>query len=142
MRFVTESCQEHGIAITHVATSFLKLLHQYHWPGNLRELSNQIRRAVLLSRNGLLSADALSTTFVDAARSGKARSENAAEASSRTTGHLNEQLTKSEREILVEALRANNNNRSATAQALGISRVGFYKRMRRVGLMPPLDKQE
>jgi DNA-binding NtrC family response regulator len=140
MKFVAESCKEHGKTITHVASSFLKLLRQYDWPGNLRELSNQIRRAVLLSKNGLLSVDALSDAFLDAARNQKPRSGSGVELNGQSNGHLSHQLSKSEREILVEALRANNNNRSATARALGISRVGFYKRMRRVGLMPPLEK--
>ena len=58
------------------------------------------------------------------------------------SGRLNQQLAKSEREILLDALRENNNNRSATARVLGISRVGLYKRMRRVGLMPPAQKKD
>lgn len=139
LKFVAESCAAHGKTITHVSSRFLKLLRQYHWPGNLRELSNQIRRAVLLSSNGLLSADALSESFVDAARSQQPASRGATDLNGRGSGHLNQQLAKSEREILLEALRAHNNNRSATARALGISRVGFYKRMRRVGLMPPTE---
>lgn len=139
MKFVADSCAEHGKTITHVSSKFLKFLRQYHWPGNLRELSNQIRRAVLLSSNGLLSTDALSESLRDAARSEQPASVDSVELNGRGPGRLNQQLAKSEREIMLEALRENNNNRSAAARALGISRVGFYKRMRRVGLMPPME---
>jgi len=137
MKLVADSCVEHGKTITHVSSKFMKFLLQYHWPGNLRELSNQIRRAVLLSSHGLLSTDGLSASLLDAARSKQPASVDTVELNGRGPGRLNQQLSKSEREILQEALRENNNNRSATARALGISRVGFYKRMRRVGLMPP-----
>lgn len=138
MKFVADSCAEHGKTITHVSSKFMKFLRQYHWPGNLRELSNQIRRAVLLSSNGLLSTDALSESLRNTARSQQPASVDTVELNGRGPGRLNQQLAKSEREIMQEALRQNNNNRSATARALGISRVGFYKRMRRIGLMPPI----
>ena len=142
MGFIEESCAKHGVDITHVTCGFLKFLHQYEWPGNLRELSNQVRRAVLLSRNGVISADSLSESLLDAARNGSARPLNGSVVNNGQSGRLNQQLAKSEREILLDALRENNNNRSATARVLGISRVGLYKRMRRVGLMPPAQKKD
>ena len=142
VKFVANSSKEHGIEIDRIDRMFLQLVRKYHWPGNLRELRNQIRRAVLLSQNGLLSADGLSPAMIEMAKDREESLENSGHTNGKNPGRISEQLARSEREILVEALRANNNNRSATARALGISRVGFYKRMRRVGLMPPIKKAD
>jgi transcriptional regulator with PAS, ATPase and Fis domain len=44
---------------------------------------------------------------------------------------LAEKVAANERAMLEKALQENNNNRTATAKALGISRVGLYKKMKR-----------
>ncbi|GIX03934.1 MAG: hypothetical protein KatS3mg113_0940 [Planctomycetaceae bacterium] len=48
---------------------------------------------------------------------------------------INEQVAQAERRLLLEALRRYDNNRTRTAQALGLSRVGLYKKMKRLGLI-------
>jgi transcriptional regulator with PAS, ATPase and Fis domain len=48
---------------------------------------------------------------------------------------LADRVADTERVMLLEALRANGNNRTKTARSLGISRVGLYKKMRRLGLL-------
>jgi transcriptional regulator of acetoin/glycerol metabolism len=46
-----------------------------------------------------------------------------------------EKMATSEREALEQALQAHNYNRTATATALGLSRVGLYKKMKKYGLL-------
>ena len=48
---------------------------------------------------------------------------------------LADQVAQSEHDLLIEALSANENNRTRTAKALGISRVGLYKKLRKHGLV-------
>jgi transcriptional regulator of acetoin/glycerol metabolism len=48
---------------------------------------------------------------------------------------LVERMASSEREALEQALKAHNYNRTATAIALGVSRVGLYKKMKKHGLL-------
>jgi transcriptional regulator of acetoin/glycerol metabolism len=48
---------------------------------------------------------------------------------------LVEKMASSEREALEQALKAHNYNRTATAIALGLSRVGLYKKMKKHGLL-------
>lgn len=43
-----------GKKITHIPQKVLDRLHEYHFPGNIRELENIIERAVILSRDGKL----------------------------------------------------------------------------------------
>ncbi|MDA1231961.1 MAG: sigma 54-interacting transcriptional regulator [Planctomycetota bacterium] len=63
MQFVRELCIEHSITIKSVDIAFLDALKKYSWPGNLRELKNHVRRAVLFSHDGLLTINELSRFF-------------------------------------------------------------------------------
>ena len=129
MQFVSELCKEHAIAIERVDIDFLQALRQYPWPGNLRELKNHVRRAVLFSHDGRLTINDLSHKVL---RSQFDSGEN--ESPGIDGWKLADRVAQSEREMLEVALRDNNNNRTQTARALGISRVGLYKKMRRLGL--------
>jgi DNA-binding NtrC family response regulator len=129
MQFVRELCAEHSITITRVDTAFLAALKKYSWPGNLRELKNHVRRAVLFSHDGLLTINELSHKVVRCQFA-----DDPAHLSNPEAWKLADRVAQSERGMLEDALRANNNNRTKTARALGISRVGLYKKMRRLGL--------
>ena len=100
-------------------------------PGNLRELKNHMQRAVLLSSEGRLTINDLSQCVVSA------QFEEAAEEERKATTEwsLSDRVARSEREMLEEALRANNYKRTATAKSLGLSRVGLYKKMRKYGML-------
>ncbi|WP_417848993.1 sigma 54-interacting transcriptional regulator [Thalassoglobus sp.] len=130
MQFVHECCLEHEIEIDSVDFDFLDVLRDYHWPGNIRELKNHIRRAVLFCENGKLTVNDLSPKLV---QSQFEPSPIAMELKQKTS--LAEQVAQNERELLVQALNANDNNRTKTAKALGISRVGLYKKLRKHGLV-------
>jgi len=130
MQFVRECCQQHNIEIQRVHVGFLSALKQYHWPGNIRELKNQIQRAVLFCENGELTACDLSPAILRQRNGvGNGHTESPMQWS------LADRVARSEREIIEEALRANGHKRTATARALGISRVGLYKKMKRFGML-------
>lgn len=131
LQFIGECSRRHNIKVTRVHREFLSALKRYQWPGNIREMKNQLQRSVLFCDRGALSVDHLSTSI--------AQTQGAVHLSN---GHspppswsLAEQVAKSERQILEEALRANGFKRTATARFLGITRVGLYKKMRRHGLL-------
>ena len=42
-----------------IADSSLKILMEYDWPGNIRELENTIERAIVISRDGIITPDLL-----------------------------------------------------------------------------------
>jgi DNA-binding NtrC family response regulator len=96
----------------------------------VRELKNHIRRAVLFCRNGELTPMDLAPTIA-IARS-RMDAVPSAELSPET---LTAKMACTEVEILEQALRENDYNRTATAQSLGISRVGLYKKMKKYGLL-------
>jgi DNA-binding NtrC family response regulator len=134
--FVEQFCVEHGVEIRRVHPDFLACLKAYRWPGNVRELKNHVRRAVLFCRSGVLTPEDLAREFrhglmdqaVDTSGSERPR------AAALRKQTLVEQVAESEREIVEQALRENNQNRTATARALGLSRVGLYKKMKKLGI--------
>ena len=130
LSFVKECCQEHEIEIHSVEQGFLDTLTQYKWPGNIRELKNHVRRAVLFAENGCLRASDLSTKITNAPFEDLGANQELDDSQSLAT-----QVARSEKDLLIQALRSNGNNRTQTAKALGISRVGLYKKLRRHGLI-------
>lgn len=135
--FVEEFCNAHQVLIRRVHPDFLACLKNYAWPGNVRELKNHVRRAVLFCRSGVLTPDELAPQFQRAWESSvsipvtptpvPAMVANGAQT-------LVEKMATNERDLLEQALRDNNFNRTATAAALGLSRVGLYKKMKKHGL--------
>jgi transcriptional regulator with PAS, ATPase and Fis domain len=56
-QFFTEVAEELNKSIREISDEAMELLVGYEWPGNVRELRNMIRRAVLLSNNGVLKPE-------------------------------------------------------------------------------------
>jgi len=97
----------------------------YHWPGNVRQLENTIERAVALSSSSILDTDDI---HLD---SGSTRNH-----ASTTTPVLPEGMTLEqwEDEIIREALRRANGNKSQAARMLGLSRNALRYRLSKIGV--------
>lgn len=133
LQFVEECCHEYGVEVRSIHTDFLEVLRTYSWPGNVRELKNHIRRAVLFCEEGQLTIGDLAHSIVRS----QFRTETAV-ARPADAWTLADRVATSEREILEQALAAHKHKRAATARALGISRVGLYKKMRKYGMLDPV----
>lgn len=57
--FINKYNKENGLNVSGMETDAKELLHNYQWPGNIRELENTIERAVVLTKNGTISADTI-----------------------------------------------------------------------------------
>jgi two-component system response regulator AtoC len=94
------------------------------WPGNVRELENAIERAVVLSADGVIRAEAFSTDR---------ETTNNGVKESPSTGpglpvRLSDAIAVAEREAIQRALDTAGGSRAEAAKALGISvRSLFYK---------------
>jgi len=129
---IQDCCQTHQITIQGIDSLFLDALKRYQWPGNLRELKNHVARAVLFCENGILSVNEIAPKVIQSQFESEHNSVNSP---SRRPWTLAERVARSERESLEQALRENGQNRTRTAKALGLSRVGLYKKLKRLGLM-------
>lgn len=68
-KFTLEHSRTHGIPLRTIEPAFLEALRTYNWPGNVREMENVIRRAVLYCHRGVLTVNDLPSS-VRAAVSG------------------------------------------------------------------------
>lgn len=124
--FLRQVCDDVGKEVEGFTTEAMELLRGYSWPGNVRELQNLIERAVLLGRGGTIGIEDLASHI---------RSAPVASIPTTVAGRtLKEALAGPERQIILEVLEANNWNRNATAESLGINRTTLYKKMKRLGL--------
>ncbi|MEE8453086.1 MAG: sigma 54-interacting transcriptional regulator, partial [Thermoguttaceae bacterium] len=137
LEFIDEFCTSHDVVIRSVHPDFLACLKSYGWPGNIRELKNHIRRAVLFCRSSELTPEDLAPHLVQALREAESAKSAPEQTESPEDATLFERVAQSEREMLEEALRENNQNRTTTARMLGLSRVGLYKKMKKYGMITP-----
>lgn len=95
-------------------------IQKYDWPGNIREMQNSVKRAIVLAAGNSIKAEDLGLE--------------AAGSQANKSFSLKGARDATEREMLVGALRRNNGNISKTAKSLGISRPTLYDLMARHGL--------
>ncbi|MGC4094799.1 MAG: sigma-54 dependent transcriptional regulator [Polyangiaceae bacterium] len=109
-----------------------RALVEYDWPGNVRELQNRMQRAVLVCKNGVISAAdlALPAAEPEARAALTPRSTpGSANAAPRVEGDDNE------REQIEAALARAQGVVSRAAAELGLSRQALYRRMDRLGMV-------
>ncbi|HEX4948214.1 MAG TPA: sigma 54-interacting transcriptional regulator [Blastocatellia bacterium] len=114
-----------------LAASVINALRRYDWPGNARELENEIQRLVALTPSGTkITPEALSPNILQPPALQLVQLP--ARALTRRT--LAEMLADTEREIVNESLARHQGNLSRVAAELGISRNGLRKMITRLRL--------
>lgn len=109
-KFLQEYSKEHNTQVKDLSDQALKVLVQYNWPGNVPELMNQIKRAVLMSDSAIIDVGQLDLPqLLNGKRSLKSIRES------------------SEKEALVMALELYDGQVSLAAKVLGISRATMYR---------------
>jgi DNA-binding NtrC family response regulator len=163
--FMARLAAEAGKRIVGISEPALKLLADYDWPGNIRQLENAVYRAVVLSDSAYLeSADFPQIVALSAGRAEALRLTSAAPGPSgpvhidEAIASLREVVDKTaisdrfmarsgevaaladvERELIVFALRHYGYRMSRVARALGIGRSTLYRKLREYGLDEGLE---
>jgi DNA-binding NtrC family response regulator len=115
-----------------LSSEALDVFAQYWWPGNVRQLKNEIQRAVAMSAPGGTIEPAHLSPELGTARlpggtfPGRRPSPGAV--------NLASAVEQVEREMIQAALDRSGGNISETARVLGLTRRGLYLKLRRLGL--------
>ncbi|WP_445456516.1 sigma-54-dependent transcriptional regulator [Flavobacterium sp. HNIBRBA15423] len=113
--FLEKAAEQLNKDVTKISKEALLALIQYHWPGNLRELQNYIKRATLLSLGDVIEINCLPdeiTTYK--------------EEQEHSDLGLRDEV---ERKAIVDALAMTNGNKTRAAEILGISRKTMYNKI-------------
>ncbi len=128
--FIDKFAREGGKKLAGVSQPALKLLSDYAWPGNIRELRNTLERAVILCGTGLIEPEHLPAEI--ATGGGE---------SAYLKLPYGLPLREIEKEYILSSLGRLQNNKARTAQALGISEKTLYNKLYRYSGKGPRQKE-
>jgi DNA-binding NtrC family response regulator len=103
---------------TRLADSGVKVMEEYSWPGNIRQLQHMVERLTILAPGGRIDNAAVRQAIEQM---------DSRESSSET-------LADTEAEQVRRVLAATNGNKSRAAKVLGIERKTLYRKLERMGL--------
>jgi transcriptional regulator with PAS, ATPase and Fis domain len=126
--FLAKSAKDKGIEARILTKRAIEKMYDYHWPGNIRELENEMERVTVLAGSETrITAEMLSPRIREASDRPKVQG-------SRLSGKLKDALEELERDMIREGLRRTGWNKSRLAKELGISRAGLIMKVEKYGL--------
>ena len=123
-RFLQQHAASMGKRISGFSPAALAAMESYDWPGNVRELQNCVERAVIVARAEIIDLPDLPRYLFET----RVPSASAA----RLPGDLDAELTRLEREMMLEALRQSGGVQARAAERLGSSERSFWHRMKKL----------
>jgi DNA-binding NtrC family response regulator len=122
-RFATRA----GSPVAGFTPAAAELLQHFDWPGNVRQLENEIHRAVLVSEGPTVDITNLSLN---------------PNPPNVTPIRASSRLVDVEFNAILTALEANHGNKAAAARQLGLTRQTLYNKLRQYGLASAADKPD
>ena len=133
--FLRDACERLGKPDVHLSSATLDLFARYWWPGNVRQLRNEIQRAVAMSPpGGTIDPEHLSADLTAPERRQRTGDQGSTSPTPLQPGNLAAAVERVERELITTTLDRTSSNISETARVLGLTRRGLYLKMRRLGL--------
>ncbi|HEU4726568.1 MAG TPA: sigma 54-interacting transcriptional regulator, partial [Kofleriaceae bacterium] len=127
MHFLKRYSEEYRVELPGFSQDALDALSAYNWPGNIRELENEIQRLLIQAEPGhWIEVTDLSPRL--------RKIEGTVTRIAPQKGTLKEMMDQVERWLITEALRDHGGNKTKTAITLGITREGLHKKLAKFGV--------
>ncbi len=134
--FIDKNQKETGLQKKKISKGVLAKLMEYNWPGNIRELENEIERMIVLAGDDPILEESLLSSrmaqvqqVLTVSQSGSGQ-----KTTIKYTGTLKDAIEALERDLISEGLKSNGWNKSKLAKELGISRASLISKVERYGL--------
>ena len=125
--FLKRYADEYRVELPGFTQDALDALASYNWPGNIRELENEVQRLVIQAESGhWVEVTDLSQRL--------RKIEGTITRIAPQKGTLKEMMDQVERWLITEALRDHGGNKTKTAATLGITREGLHKKIAKFGV--------
>ena len=133
--FLREATERFARPDVQLSSRTLDLFADYWWPGNVRQLRNEIQRAVAMSPpSGIIDPQHLSPDLTAPAAAAGSAVAPAFSAGALPSGKLAPAVEHIEREMIRATLGHTSGNISEAARTLGLTRRGLYLKIRRLGV--------
>ncbi|MFP4227275.1 MAG: sigma 54-interacting transcriptional regulator [Salinivenus sp.] len=138
VRRFLDTMRPDGAPMASITQPALEALLRYDWPGNVRQLRNEIERVLVhvsSEPTPTIEASSLLDTIVEQAqRRSPTASDSAADAVLHPNQTLSDVLSQTETDVIERVLEACDGQVTASAEVLGLTRQGLYKKMKRLGI--------
>jgi DNA-binding NtrC family response regulator len=123
---LTQVCQRYGMATVSLTADAQLWLTKQNWPGNIRQLTQTIERAVLINDNDKLDVQ----SFTDSEHISEPKPPSSKEL---PVGSMT--LEEMEKNMIKQSLAQYNQNLTQVANNLGLTRQALYRRMEKYGII-------
>ena len=140
--YLRKHAQEYRKGDLRLAEETMEYLVLYRWPGNVRQLANEMRRIAAFAETGAILMPEHLTANIAASRRTIPASERALDPTEvvvRIDQPIPAAVQHLERAMIPYALRASGGRMEEAAAMLGLSRKGLYLKRQRYGLRPTFD---
>lgn len=131
--FAERFADQNGIAPVEIADRCLDLMAEYDWPGNVRELKNAVERLVIYAAD---SNTAIGDQDIKSILPIGDRIASTDDSESQKPGFVPRRLDEVEREMILDTLMHTGDNRTQSAQILGISLRTLQRKLIQYGVTP------
>jgi Nif-specific regulatory protein len=134
--FLEKHCKAMNVEVKSFTPTALQCLMRYSWPGNNRQLENEVKRLIAFVRGKSITEEHLDPSIrnLDAGPSVGQEVRLATPSTPPRPTTLPEAVDQLERGMIEEALRKTGGNKQKAAQMLGLSRQGLIKKLKRLGI--------
>ncbi|HEX3037245.1 MAG TPA: sigma 54-interacting transcriptional regulator [Thermodesulfobacteriota bacterium] len=131
--FLNNFTSELGRETMRFSSDAMDCLVDYRWPGNIRELENEVKRAAIMADGDVIRESDLSDHIRGASKNSRGVLQYAT-AEIDSTQSLRETVEEIEIRMIKDALQESRGNKQKASEILGITRQGLIKKMKRYGL--------